>query len=86
MFFFFHFKVGRFDISYTPRSGRLSEIDENRLNILIHNDPRQCSLELANVMNCDQSIIVRQIKRIIVEALINSLIQMITVSLNIIIC
>ena len=31
-----------FDISDTPRSGRPSGFDEDRLNILIHNDPRQC--------------------------------------------
>ena len=32
---------------------------EDRLNTLIHNYPRQCTRELANVINCDQSIIVR---------------------------
>ena len=43
----------------TPRSGRPSGFDEDRLNTLIHNDPRQCTRELANVMNCDHSTIVR---------------------------
>ncbi|KAJ4433062.1 hypothetical protein ANN_15319 [Periplaneta americana] len=50
---FSRFKESRFDISDTPRSGRPLEFDEDRLNTLIHNDPRQCTLELANVMNCD---------------------------------
>ena len=56
---FSRFKEDRFDISDTPRSGRRSEFDEDRLNTLIHNDPLQCYRELANVMNCDHSIIVR---------------------------
>ena len=38
-----------FGISDTPRSGRRSGFSEDRSNILIHNDPRQCTRELANV-------------------------------------
>ena len=38
---FSRFKEDRFDISDTPRSGTPSEFDEDRLNTLIHNDPRQ---------------------------------------------
>ena len=38
---FSRFKENRFDISDTPRSGRPSGFDEDRLNTLIHNDPRQ---------------------------------------------
>ena len=53
---FSRFKKDRFDISDTP-----SEFDEDRLNTLIHNDPRKCSRELANVMNCDHSTIVRHL-------------------------
>ena len=56
---FSHFKVDRFDISDTPLSGR--PLDEDRINTLIHNDPRQCTRELANVMNCDNSTIVRHL-------------------------
>ena len=52
------FKEDRFDISDTLRSGRPSEFDEDRLNILNHNDPRQCTRELANVMNCHRYTIV----------------------------
>ena len=35
------FKEDHFEINDTPRSGRPSEFDEDRLNILIHNDSRQ---------------------------------------------
>ena len=44
-----------------PRSGRLSRFDNNRLNTLIHNHPRQCTRELANVMNCNHSTIMRHL-------------------------
>ena len=40
---FSHFKENHFDISNTPHSGRPSGFDEDRLNILIHNDPCQCT-------------------------------------------
>ena len=56
---FSRFKDARFHISYTPRSGRPSGFDEDRLSTLIHNDARQCTRELANVMNCDHSTVVR---------------------------
>ena len=49
----------RLDISDIPRSGRPSGFEEDRLNTLIHNDPSRCSRELANVMNCYHSTIVR---------------------------
>ena len=52
---FSRFKEDHFDISDTPRSGRPSGFDEDRLSTLIHNDARQCTRELANVMNCDHS-------------------------------
>ena len=56
---FSRFKVDHFDISDAPHSGRPSGFDEDHLNTLIHNDPRQCTRELANVMNCDHSTLVR---------------------------
>ena len=55
---FSRFKEDRFDISDTPRSGRPSGFDDDRLNTIIHNDPHQYTRELANVMNCDHSTIV----------------------------
>ena len=51
----------RFDISGTPRSGRPSEFDEDRLNTLIHNDRLQCTRKLVNMMDCDHSTIVRHL-------------------------
>lgn len=58
---FSRFKEGRFDMNDTARTGRPSGFDEDRLNMLIHNDPRQCTRELANAMNCDHSTIVRHL-------------------------
>ena len=46
---FSHFKDDHFDISDTPHSGRSLGFDEDHLNTLIHNDPRQCTRELVNV-------------------------------------
>ena len=58
---FSRFKEDRFHISDTRRSARPLGFDEYRLNTLIHNDPLQCTLELANVMNCDHPTIVRHL-------------------------
>ena len=58
---FSRFKEDRFDISDIPRSGRSSGFDEDHLNTLIHNNPCQYTRELANVMNCDHSTIVRHL-------------------------
>ena len=53
------FKEDRFDISDNPRS-RLG-FDGYSLYTLIHNDSHQCTRELAYVMNCDHSTIVRHL-------------------------
>ena len=58
---FSRFKEDCFDISDTTRSGRPSGFDEDRLNTLIHNDPRQFTRELANVMNYDHSTIMQHL-------------------------
>ena len=58
---FCRFKENRFDISDSSRSGRYSGFDEDRSNTFIRNNPRQCTRELANVMNCDHSTIVRHL-------------------------
>ena len=52
---FSRFNEDSFDISDTPRSRGPSGFDEDRLNTLTHNDPRQCTRELSNVINCDHS-------------------------------
>ena len=56
-----HFKEYRFNFSDTPRSGRPSEFDEDRLNTLILDDQRQCTREVANVINCEHTTIVRHL-------------------------
>ena len=61
---FSRFKEDCFDISDTPGSERLLEFDEDRLNTLIHNDPRQFTWELANMTNCDHCNIVRHLQSI----------------------
>ena len=58
---FSHFKENHFDVSDTPHPGRPSGFDEDRLNILIHNESHQCTWELVNVMNCDHSTIARHL-------------------------
>ena len=50
------FKEDSFDINDPPRSGRPSELDEDLFNTLIHNDPRQCTRELANVMSLSAEV------------------------------
>ena len=52
------FKEDHFDINDTLRSGTPSGFEEDRLNTLIHNDSRQCTRELPNVMNCNHSTII----------------------------
>ena len=54
----FSFWGGSFCISDTPCSGRPLGFDEDSLNTLNHNGPRQCTRELGNVKNCDHSTIV----------------------------
>ena len=48
---FSRFKKNRFDISDTPRSGTPLGFDEDRLNSLIQNDPRQCT---SRTGKCDE--------------------------------
>ena len=61
---FSRFKEHCFDISETSRSGEPSGFDEDHVNILIHNDPRQCTRELTNVTNCYHSTILRHLHSI----------------------
>ena len=59
--YFSYFEEDRFYVSDTPRSGRPSGFKEERLITLIHNDPHQCTRELANVINCNHSTIERHL-------------------------
>lgn len=47
-------KEGHFEKNDSPHLGRLSEFDNDRLNALINDYPRQLIQELASMMNCDQ--------------------------------
>lgn len=58
---FKHFKEGNFSLEDSPRSGRPSEFDEDRLNDLIHDDPRQTTRELAEKLGCGQTTVVRHL-------------------------
>ena len=59
---FSRLKEDRFNISDTPHSGRPSGFDGDLLNTLIHNGPCKCTRELANLLNCDHSTIVRHLQ------------------------
>ena len=54
---FAKFKNGNFDIDNTPRSGSLSEFDEDHLKALLKEESCQTSRDLAKKMNCDQKTI-----------------------------
>ena len=58
---FLRFREGNFGLEDTPRTGRPSEFDEERLNSLVHENPRQTTRELAIEMECDHSTIVRHL-------------------------
>ena len=49
---FAKFKNGDFNLEDTPRSGRPSEFDENRLKALLKEDGRQTTCGLAEKMDC----------------------------------
>lgn len=57
----FSFQRGHFDINHFPCSGTPFDFDEDRLYALIRENPRQSTRELSNMMNCDQSTIVRHL-------------------------
>ncbi|KFD49132.1 hypothetical protein M513_09956 [Trichuris suis] len=45
-------KEGNFDLSDSARSERPSDFDEEKLNALVHEDPRQSTRELAEKIGC----------------------------------
>ena len=51
------FKNGKFDHKVTPRSGRLVEFYEERLNQLLHRDSCQTTMELAKKVECSHTAI-----------------------------
>lgn len=61
---FAKFKNGDFDLEDTPRSGRPSEIDEDRLKALLKEDGRQTTRELAEKMDCSAMTISNHLQSI----------------------
>ena len=59
---FSRFKSGNFDLKDVPHTVRTTNLDEGYLNSLIQEDPRQTTRELANIMGCDHTTIVRHLK------------------------
>jgi [histone H3]-lysine36 N-dimethyltransferase SETMAR len=55
------FKNGNFDLKDSPRSGRPVELDEETLNELLHEDPRQTTREIAEKMKCSHITIERHL-------------------------
>lgn len=58
---FQRFYDGDFDLNDKIRPGRPVELDEERLNNLVHEDPRQTTRELAEKMQCSHSTIERHL-------------------------
>ncbi|KFD56382.1 hypothetical protein M513_02837 [Trichuris suis] len=49
---FSRFREGNFDLSDSARSERPSDFDEEKLNALVHENPRQSTRELAEKIGC----------------------------------
>ncbi|KFD46132.1 hypothetical protein M513_12998 [Trichuris suis] len=58
---FSRFREGSFDVSDSARSGRRSDFDEERLNALAHEDPRQSTLELSEKVGCGHVTVSRHL-------------------------
>ena len=55
---FSRFKNGNFDLKDGSHIGRPIEFDEERLNRLLHENPRQTTRELAEQLDCDKKPVV----------------------------
>ncbi|KFD66429.1 hypothetical protein M514_21459 [Trichuris suis] len=54
-------KEGNFDLSDSVRSGWPSDLDEEKLNALVHEDPRQSTRELAEKIGCGHMTVSRHL-------------------------
>ena len=61
---FSKFNSGNFDLNDAPRSGRPSDFDEDCLNQLIHDDPRQSTRALGQAMDWNHITVSRHLKKI----------------------
>jgi len=58
---FSRFKNKKFNLKDAARSGRPVGFDEERLNHLLHENPRQSTRELAEQLTCDQKTVVNHL-------------------------
>ena len=58
------FKRGNFDLKDAPCSGRLIELDEERLNQFFHEDSHQTTRKLAEKMECSHTAIEKHLHSI----------------------
>ncbi|KRZ66125.1 Histone-lysine N-methyltransferase SETMAR [Trichinella papuae] len=58
---FSRLKKGKFDVTDSPRSGRLVQFNEDRLNELMHKDPHQSTRELAQQMGYSNDTLTRHL-------------------------
>ena len=58
---FAKFKNGDFDLDDMPRSRQPAEFDEEHFKVLLKEDGRQTSRELAKKMNCDHKTILNHL-------------------------
>jgi len=54
-------KTKKFNLKDAARSGRPVGFDEDRLNQLLHENPRQSTRELAEQLTCDQKTVVNHL-------------------------
>ncbi|KFD67946.1 hypothetical protein M514_19823 [Trichuris suis] len=58
---FSRFREGNFDLSDSARSERPSDFDEEKLNALVHENPRQSTRELAEKIGCGHVTVSRHL-------------------------
>ncbi|KFD68494.1 hypothetical protein M514_09348, partial [Trichuris suis] len=58
---FSRFREGNFDLSDSAGSGRPSDFDEEKLNALVHENPRQSTCELAEKIGCSHVTVSRHL-------------------------
>ena len=57
------FREGIFNLDDAPRSGRPSDFDEETLNLLIHEDPRQSTRDLEQATGYDHATVARHLRQ-----------------------
>ncbi|XP_076047479.1 histone-lysine N-methyltransferase SETMAR-like [Oratosquilla oratoria] len=57
------FRSGNFNLEDAPRSGKPSAFDEDALNQLLHEDPRQSTRELEQAIGYDHATVARHLQK-----------------------